>query len=68
MFDWLFSFREETKRVIERTNQLKRENERLRKETEALRSITPEKIAEIVKKSSGCGTVSRPFACGEAAL
>ena len=52
-FDWLHSFREETKRVIERTNQLKRENERLRKETEALRSITPEKIAEIVKKSMG---------------
>ena len=51
MIDWLYSFREETKRVIERTNQLKRENERLRKETEALRSITPEKIAEIVKKS-----------------
>ena len=60
MIDWLYSFREETKRiiertkrVIERTNQLKRENERLRKETEALRSITPEKIAEIVKKSMG---------------
>ena len=51
-FDWLYSFREETKRVIERTNQLKRENERLREETEALRSITPEKIAEIVKKST----------------
>ena len=60
MIDWLSSFREETKRVIERTNQLKRENERLRKEnerlrkeTKALRSITPEKIAEIVKKSMG---------------
>ena len=33
MIDWLYSFREETKRVIERTNQLKRENERLRNET-----------------------------------
>ena len=53
MFDWLCSFREETKRIIYRTNQLKKENEILRKEIEALRSITPEKIAEIVKKSMG---------------
>ena len=53
MIDWLYSFREETKQIIERTNQLKKENEILRKEIEALRSITPEKIAEIVKKSMG---------------
>ena len=51
MIDWLYSFREETKQIIERTNQLKKENEILRKEIEALRSITPEKITEIVTKS-----------------
>jgi hypothetical protein len=51
MIDWLYSFGEETKKIIERTNQLKKENERLRKETEALRSVTPEKLSEIVKKS-----------------
>ena len=51
MIDWLYSFREGTKQIREGTNQLKRENERLIKETEALRSITPEKIAEIVNKS-----------------
>ena len=58
MIDWLYSLKEETKRIkeetkqiIERTNQLKKENERLRKETEALRSVTPEKLSEIVKKS-----------------
>ena len=53
MIDWLYCFREETKQIIERTNQLKKENEILRKEIEALRSITPEKIAEIVTKSMG---------------
>jgi len=52
MIDWLYSFKEKTKRIIERTNQLKKENERLRKETEALRSVTPEKLSEIVKKST----------------
>ena len=51
MIDWLYSFREETKQIIERTNQLKKENERLRKEIEALRSVTSEKLSEIVKKS-----------------
>ena len=51
MIDWLYSFREETKQIIERTNQLKKENEILIKEIEALRSVTPEKIAEIVTKS-----------------
>ena len=53
MIDWLYSFREETKQIIERTNQLKKENEILIKEIKALRSVTPEKIAEIVKKSMG---------------
>ena len=53
MTDWLCSFREETKQIIERTNQLKKENEILIKEIKALRSVTPEKIAEIVKKSMG---------------
>jgi cell division protein FtsL len=52
MIDWLYSFRQETKQIIERTNQLKKENERLRKEIEALRSVTPEKLLEIVKKST----------------
>ena len=59
MFDWLCSFREETKRIIYRTNQLKKENEILRKETEALRSVTPEKIAEIVTKSMSKQTYSQ---------
>ena len=59
MIDWLYSFREETKRVIERTNQLKKENEILRKEIEALRSITPEKITEIVTKSMSKHTYSQ---------
>ncbi len=51
MFDWLYKFREETKQIREQNNQLKKEVERLRKENEALRSITPEKLLEIVKKS-----------------
>lgn len=51
MFDWLYSFREQTNQIIELTNQLKKENEILRKENEALRSIDHEKIAEIVTKS-----------------
>ena len=59
MFDWLCSFREETKQIIERTNQLKKENEILRKEIEALRSVTPEKIAEIVTKSMSKQTYSQ---------
>lgn len=59
MFDWLYGFREETKRIIYRTNQLKKENEILRKEIEALRSITHEKIAEIVTKSMSKHTYSQ---------
>ena len=51
MTDWLSSFREETNQIREQNNQLKEEVERLRKENEALRSITPEKLLGIVKKS-----------------
>lgn len=51
MTDWLSSFREETNQIREQNNQLKKEVERLRKENEALRSITPEKLLGIVKKS-----------------
>jgi regulator of replication initiation timing len=51
MTDWLSGFREEIKQIREDNKQIRKEVERLRKENEALRSITPEKLLEIVKKS-----------------
>jgi len=51
MTDWLSSLREETRQLREETRKLREVVERLRKENEALRSITPEQLSKIVKKS-----------------
>jgi hypothetical protein len=51
MADWLSSFREETQRIREETQRLREENEKLRKARRALRSLTPEEISNIVRRS-----------------
>jgi hypothetical protein len=43
--------RKETEIIREQNERLEKEIERLERENEALRSLTPEKISEIVKKS-----------------
>jgi hypothetical protein len=43
--------RKETEIIREQNEKIEKDIERLRRENEALRSLTPEKISEIVKKS-----------------
>jgi hypothetical protein len=43
--------RKDTELIREENERLEKEIERLERENEALRSLTPEKISEIVKKS-----------------
>jgi predicted phage gp36 major capsid-like protein len=57
--DWLTPLKELTEQIIRETEILKEQNERirehterLRKENKALRSLTPDQLSEIVKKST----------------
>jgi hypothetical protein len=50
--DWLEQVRRDTEQIRRRTERIKEHTERLRRENKALRSLTPDQLSEIVKKST----------------
>ncbi len=50
--DWLEQMRNDTEQIRRRTERIREQTERLRRENEVLRSLTPDQLSEIVKKST----------------